>query len=399
MLKRLYRLILVLLILALALYIVLLNTDAVTLKLGNQQTFSASLGAMVIFVFASGVVFTAFVASIFGFKAYLKERGFLASERRRLDFASDSAKARSLTVAGQYVTARRLWETLIKRDSSDVQSRLWLAKTLEEEGNLNDALKIVDAARSAFPGDCEVLFRAAAINKRLGNKTAAIDNLALVMVNQPSEKAARQARDLSVELGRLSDALEYNTQLEKMGANKKELREFEAKIRLSLLQTGISSDDSQFDPQYVKALKDLIRDFPESSAALVAIAEIEKKEGDFEAASQALVKAAVAEQSVDGWRRPIELWIARKQPERALAVARLAIKESGNSQRNQFELMLARLYVQFGMFSDARSLLETLAKNSNEQSIKQQTTALLGRCLLAAGQEKEAADLWRTLAD
>lgn len=402
MIKRLYRLILVLLILAVALWVVLLNKDSVTLNLGNGQTFASPLGAMIILVFSAGVLCTALVASLFGFKAYLRERGFLALERRRSEFSADCAKARSLTLSGQYTAARRLWESLCRREPSDVQSKLWLARTLDEDGNPFEALKTIDSARSFFPGDCEVLFRAAELNKRLGNKTAAVDNLALALSHQPSEKAARDARNISVELGRLDDALEYNSQLEKLGSERKELREFEAKIRFLQIQnnplfsdlSAIGAENSSSD--YVSALKELVRDFPESNSALVAIAELEQKSGNFEQASQALIRAAISEQTVTAWRKPIDLWVAQKQPERALSVARLAIKEATLSDRPEFEILLAKLYLQLGMYSDARSLLDSLAKShENNLGIKEQITPLLGRCLVSTGQEREAAELWK----
>jgi tetratricopeptide (TPR) repeat protein len=395
MLKRLNRLIFILIILSLALWVVLLNEQPVTLKLGGNQEYPAHLGAMIVFTFAAGVLSTAIVASLFGFRAYLRERSFLAAEKRRYEFGRESAKARALTLAEKFGEAKRLWESLCKRDPKDVQARLWLANTLEREGSSGEALKVLDAARAAFPGDLEVLFRAAELNAKLGNKTAAVDNLALVISGTPSEKAVRDARNLSVELGRLADALEYNAQLEKVGSDRQELREFEAKIRFqqvfSQKQSGAVSD-----AEYVNALKQLVRDYPEASAALVAISELEAQAGNFEEASQALVKAALNERTIQAWQRPIELWIAQKQPERALAIARLAIKESSLQQRAEYELLLAKIYLQFGMYTDARTMLESLNNSNITTGSKDKVTAMLGKCLLSAGEERQAAELWRS---
>lgn len=397
MIKRLYRLFCVLLILGIALYIVLLNREPVTLNLGNGQTYSAPLGAMIIFIFASGVVCTALVASLFGFRAYLRERSFLAHEKRRTDFAVDSSKARGLTLSGQYVPARRVWESLVRRDPGDVQSRLWLARTLEADGHIQEALKVMDAARAAFPGDFEVLFQAALLNKRLGNKTAAVDNLALILVNHDSEMAARDARDLSVELNRFADALEYNARLERFGANKKELREFEARIRFNQLSHSASNEKES--GEYVQALKQLVRDFPESAGTLVAVSQLEVNEGNYEAASQALVKAAMLEETPEAWKRAIDLWLQQKQPERALSVARLAIKEAPENARQDFELLLAKLYLQLGMYSDARGLLDELSKSADKSSeFERKLIPLVGICLLSSGQDREAAELWRKVA-
>ena len=80
----------------------------------------------------------------------------------------------------------------------------------------------VEAARLADPKNIEVLFRAAELNSRLKNKTAAIDNLALILAQFPSRQAAGLARALSEELGRYDDALEYQEQLEAMGSQEEQ---------------------------------------------------------------------------------------------------------------------------------------------------------------------------------
>ncbi len=394
MLKKLSRLISVLLILALSLYIVLLNRESVSINLGNEQTISAPLGAVIIVIFALGVFCTALVASFFGFKAYLREKSLLREERKRLEYDNNSAKARGLTLSSQYQEAIRAWEHLSRQNPSDIQARLWLAKTLQADNQLKEALKVVDAARVSHPGDIETLFLASELNQQLGNYTSSIDNLALITSQRPNIAAAIKARDLSWQLGRYDDALEYNRKLDELGYEGQSLSEFEAKVKLEKIQKNYEKAAVKDEKEYLEQLAKLSREYPECSSAFLAAAEVQQKNGDFDKASQAYIKAAYIQKTTAAWFKPINLWIEKKEPERALSVARLALKDSGENNRADFELLLAKTQILLGMYSESAEILRKIKDKGIEKEQIMQLTRLLGLSLARDGKDKEAAELW-----
>jgi tetratricopeptide (TPR) repeat protein len=398
MIRKLSRLISILLILAAALYIVLLNSSSVSVNLGGGKIISTPLGVLIIVIFALGVLSTAVVASFFGFKAYLKEQGFLREENRRVEFSHNAAKARGLTLSSNFYEAKRLWEQLIKQNPNDPEAKVWLAKTLRADGDIKEAIKVLDKARNLHPQDIEVLFLASELNEELGNMTSAIDNLALIIAHHPNQSAALKARELSLKLGRFDDALEYNKELADYDSIEAEsIREFESKIKLAKIKRQFS-DSSKSDPQeFLKELAKLSREYPESSASYQSIAEIELNSNNLDKASQALVKAAYIQQTPEAWFKAIDLWIKQKQPERALSVARLALKDSSDTMRQEFELLLAKTQVLLGMYNEASQILQKIKEKSGDSEHLSEVVTLLGFSLAKDGKQHEAANLWLQL--
>ena len=77
--------------------------------------------------------------------------------------------------------------------SEDIIARVELSRSLEGQGQAREALRVLEEARASDPKNVEVLFRAAELNQSLNNKTAAIDNLALVLCQHPNRRAAQSA--------------------------------------------------------------------------------------------------------------------------------------------------------------------------------------------------------------
>lgn len=392
------RLILFVLLLSLALYVVYYNTQVVTLTLAPTWSITASAGFLYLAVFCTGVLVAALFSSVFALRAFFRERRFEYKERQRQLFYAGMVRARGLIASHSWDAGRAEWESLLKRDPTNTIARVELSKCLEGAGQLRSALKTIDEARAADPDNLEVLFRAAELNLAMGNRTAAIDNLALILANNPSLRAALMARDLSEQINRIEDALEYQSQVEKLGGI-----EGSAIVRCRLefqrLESNLSSKPEEFEIELRRFVKKR-----EHAPALRKLALITIADGNLEEAAQLLIRAARTDNSIESWREVIDLWIKNQQPDRAMATAKTATKETGGEMRLLTELELIRTELVVGKNEDARDAIRKFPGLAKElelavpSSIAQQLLTLDGLCASRLGDTRSVTDTLNRLS-
>lgn len=399
MISKINKLVGALLIVGAALYIVLLNREPITLSLSRSWSVTSTGGVILIGVFLSGVVVTSLVAAFFGVRSYLREQRLLGREKSIKLFYQGVVLARNSTAAHEFVKARERWEQILRRDPTDIIARVELSKVVEALGDPREALHIVDQARAKEPHNTEVLFRAAELNLALGNKTAAIDNLSLLLIHAPNRRAAALARDLSLELGRPEQALKYQSQLEELGANRDEELSNRARIELALALRA--SEPTEGD--LTSRLKALAKRFPLSAPILERLAETYQSQGAIEEATHYLLRAGAATKEIRFWRKTVLLWLAARQPDRALAAARSATKELAGSTRLDAEILLVQTLLALNMLGDAKRNLEqlpTIARQTEVQLSREQAgtcVALKGICYARLGEVRGSAELWSSL--
>lgn len=397
MIRRINALVSALLVVSLSLYVVILNRDPISLYFTRNSSVTTSTGVALIAVFCFGVISATLVGIYYGVRAYLRERALLARERQRELFAELIAKARSFATVGEDRKARDLWQQILRRDPDHIVARIELSRSFERDGDTLEALRVLERARTAFPDNWEVLFRAAKINAALGNKTAALDNLALILYQQPVARCAMLARDLAEGLGRLDEALRYQQQLEELQPGAAEHAAARARISLKKLQSSAPAEA----PPTRDELSAFVKKFPGSVDGFLALAEAERGAGNIEGAAGALIKAAKLSADASIWDNAMQLWISQGTPERALATARSALKETSGKARIEAELNLAKLYVTLQMFRDASALLDRLPIVAQEQGValegdlSTRATVYRGLVHLGLGHLHEAAELWR----
>ncbi|RMG41529.1 MAG: hypothetical protein D6719_08420 [Candidatus Dadabacteria bacterium] len=400
MIRRINKLIGIALIVGLALYFVLLNKDPITLYISPSKPLLTTVGGIVLLgMFALGVLVAGLVGLVLGVKAYLRERSLQNREKQMRDFYKGMIEARSYLAAGDWERARNQWEKIAKKDPTDVIARIALSESLQGAGDLRGALKILDGARAADPNNIEVLFRAAELNLALGNKTAAIDNLALILYNFPNLKAARMARDLSEELDRLDDALEYQAQLEQLGEDPEKLKYAAARLEYKKLLRDFGTDIEQLGEK----LRKLIKRYPNCAEALLKLAEIEESAGNTEKSAEFFIRAARASGCPGLWKKAVNLWIKNNQPERAIAAARSALKDAEGKLKIHAALNLILLYIDLNMFDEAAEELERTRKALSSQEgedyddLKKKFLLLQGLLYNSRGEQLKAAQVWKRL--
>ena len=407
MLRQFNRFLVLALIIGGAIYITLSNSESATLKLGPTLQVTTYAGVIYIGVFALGCIATSFVALFFGFKSYLRERKLRTAERNRQAFFDLFVQARSHMAGGEYPAARDVWEQILRHDHDNVIARVELSRCLESLGDLREALRVLDATRLASRSNVEVLFRAAQLNKELGNNTAARDNIALVLDTAPNRKALEWARDLSEQMGNVEDALEYQNELEKLGYSSKELEA--ARLRLSFARIVMENSS---DASLKEALLPFVKKNPNFIPALDRLAQAELALGELDRAAELLVKAAKAS---DGdaaqWRKVSDLWLKtapgdfKVRADRAVAAARSAAQGTRGIDRIRAELFVARTLLVGMRAEDAKQVLDSIDGLAQKERVTmppelvQDYIHLQGLCLSRLGSVKETGPLWEKLVD
>lgn len=406
MLKIFNKLIGILLIFSIGLYIVLFNQGITTIYFGPETSVSANTGAIVVFSFATGMIVMSVIALWFGLRGYFRERSFLARERERRIFYQNLLEARSQLASHEWELAKIEWQSAVKRDPTDILARVELSRSIEgmADGNQNtlrEALKVLDAARAADPKNIEVLFRAAELNILLNNKTAALDNLALIVYNQPSQRALKMARTISEDLGRIGDALEYQRQLESLIGEGPEDREIISRLRFKALVQDHDGDTAALREK----IKAFIKKNPECAPAIDKIAELESSAGRHEEAAQLYIRLAKLTNSPKPWHQAAKLLLKNNSPEKAISAAKAATNDSTGIIRIRAEIEVIRLFIALSMLDEAKRLCDGfpfLVRRENlilPPELNRIFLSLRGLCLTRMGEHRQAAEMFKKLCE
>ncbi len=407
MLRQFNRLIALALLIALTLYITLTNSETATIKLGPDITVTTYAGVIYLGVFFLGCVLTAVVALFFGFKNYLRERKLRSAARSHQLFFELFLRARSFMASEEWGAARALWEQILHQDEENTIARVELATCIEHLGDTREALRVLDTMRASNHMNAAVLFKAVELNRKLGNNTAAKDNLALIVQEAPTKRALELARNIAEELGRIDDAMDYQRALEKIGYASEEM--VEAKTRLSFEQLIKSVEN---ESAIRETLTIFVKKHPTYVPALERLAQLEISRSRLEEGAELLVRAAkLSEGDLTKWSTIIDLWLRSapgdfgRRAERALAAARSATQGLHGAKRLDAEFVVAKTLLAVNRVEDARALLEGLSKLAEKEKITisphqvQTRTHLMGLCLARLGLSKETASLWESLVE
>lgn len=362
---------------------------------------TAMAGVIYLIIFAAGITCATLAGIFFGIRSWLREQKLKNLDRQRREFYEGALEARSCAAAGQWRKASQIWESLVRKDPTDMIARMELSRCLEAVGETREALRILESARASNPENIEVLFRTAELQLALGNRTAAIDNLALILSSRPNCRAATLARDLSEELERYSDALEYQARLEELSAGKMDHSAARACLEYKQLARELGTDSAALE----KELRSFIRRYPQCVPALARLAAFEALRGEIEKAAQLYSRAAHASGNSSYWMEAASLWLGQNRPEKAVAAARAAVREAGGIQRLRFELDLIRLYISLNMLDDAQTALDALEQTAAKEGLPLEGTLLLeyraarALCLIRAGESRKAGEVLQTLCE
>lgn len=407
MLRQFNRFIILALLIGVTLYITLTNSERATLHLGPALQVTANAGVLYLGIFAAGCIAASIIALFFGFKGYMRERRLLGIERSRQAFFELFVKARNFMAAHEWNAARNVWEQILRKDPENVIAKVELATCLDTLGDSREALRVLDLLRAEKRANAEILFKAAELNQKLGNDTAARDNIALIVSDFPSKRALERARDISEHMNRIDDAIEYQNEIERAGYT--DGSSTAVKTRLLFAQLVEQA------PNEI-ALRESLQGFVKRHAgfipALQRLSELEIAAGHFEEAAELLVKAAKASgDDPTPWLKVVDLWLTKapgdfvKRADRALAAARSATRSSSGAARIRAELVVAQTLLMVHKHEDAHTALENISSLAEREGValtselKRAHTLLMGLCLSRLGRINETAPLWQELGE
>lgn len=405
MLRLFNRFLLFVILVSVVLFVVSLNRDPAVLRLSRSYAVQASSGYIYIGVFVTGILITCLVALLFAFKAYLRERSFLKREKKHQQFLKLITEARSEFASHNWFRAKELCEKIIHQSPENIPARVELSKALEMLGDDAEALKVLEEARSHHISSPELLLRTSELNLKLGNKTAAIDNLALIIADQPSRKALEMARDLSEELGRIEDALQYQEKLELLPRTGKTAEAARARLNYKLI---LREKPGDFVIQK-DALTGFIRKNPDYIPALDSLAALYVQEGLYSEAAALLTKAAKLTKEFFRFRELPKLWLKNpgSSPEKiahaAISSAKSAASDTSGLARIMAEYALAETYFLLNKLDDAGHVLGKINLISQTEGVeipvevKNAIYSLQGTALARMGKLRESGELWGTL--
>lgn len=401
MIQRINRLIIALALISLSLYLVLLNRDPLTIQIPAVGSITTMGGVILIGTFITGFLFAVLIALVFGVRAWWRERSLLNKERQRQTFYAGLLEARSALASFEWARARDKWQQIVRKDPTDVIARIELSRSLEGDGQLRESLAIVDEARASQPKNIEVLFRTVELQAKLGNKTAALDALRLILTERAIPRALHLARDIAAELGEYEQAIEFHDQVTRLGGDEQAIRHAACQLEAGKAKRDIRSDPGTL----LEGLKVIAKRFPEDAPLLEEIGALALSLARTEEGTQYLTKAARIAGAARLWREAALGWLRIKAPDRALAAARAGCKETKGGERIEAELFLLKLLLNLNMSEEAKEIISALPAVAREQGVKltieqQNRLALLrGQCYHRLNDTRSMNSLWNELAE
>ncbi len=403
MIKKASIIISVLIVITLVILLVLQNSDRVnfTLLLPAWRVEGLNAGVLVIIAFSTGFLCASFLAAAYSLRGLWRELGLVKKDKRREDFIQMLTLARSASAVGNWDDAKTGWEKVLKRDPENILAKLEIARALRKTGKQAESLALIEELRRENNDNPEVLLSAIELNQSMGNKTAALDNALLLLKQQNSAKILKIARDLSQELGRYSQAIDFHKKLAQLESDP----EYGSKLANLEFQLLLAEEEKSEPSKLRDRLRSFTASHSESALALMKLAELEIQLGNTEEGAQAYARAGKASECPGFWKKAIQVWLDASNPSKALSAAKTACKSATGKGRLYAEIYMIRTQVALNMLDDAKSSLDGFQKLAEDQKsqitpeLAQQYLALKGLVYARQGLIKESTDIWKQLSE
>jgi lipopolysaccharide biosynthesis regulator YciM/uncharacterized integral membrane protein len=191
------------------LYVFVLNTAGVEVRLTSHQSVSLPLGVLLVGAFVLGLVLA--VVSIALVQAGRSLRTWPARrlERQTTRVAEWERAASALAREGDLQRARGLLEKAWRKQPANASAALALAASYTDTGEYETARRVLTSAVSQGAGDEDLRFALSEAARVTGDLPEAIRILETVRVQHPkAPRALRQLRSLYRESGRWQEAAE-----------------------------------------------------------------------------------------------------------------------------------------------------------------------------------------------
>jgi len=380
---RLIRILFALIIVGIISALFLLNPQETVVFLGKGEEYRAPMALVLILTFVAGAVMAAVLAFVAQFRLSLlnwQERRLRKLQREHL---KDLVTVREQIALQKWDEAKRTLSKILKEDADNAVARTLLAIAVEALEGGRAALRVLEEGRGRELVSAELYLKAAELQEREGNLTAALDNLNLLLQRDPNARMVlREAVRVSAELGDLKRAIEYQERLTRIVERTRYVEE-QNKLAELELKAALKQDDAGKDEALEQVLR-RHRDFPE---ALKEKAKRSIAKGEFDKGTRELAQAFSAAGDISFLHEIAKFWLSKNEPERAIKAVRGALKERELPQGRAY---LAALLASIGMAEQSERELSTLSESNLSPEGEVLVRVTRARLLQGKGESVEA---------
>lgn len=338
---------------------------------GSERVVSAAIVILASFIVGAGLASA--IAVIIGIRAAIRERGLkkqLIQQKKHWDMI---VRAREFLASRESGQAIVLLQKIIDKEPENIVARIELAQAFADSGDSESALSVLDAARQEHKSNVELLFFSAALNEKLGNRTAAFDNLSLILKISPAhEETLSQLVRLARQLGRLEQAKNLQIELTRHRRTPSDNDEaVRIDIELELAEKQAADDKSTLREEVEK----IVRRNKRYAPAILKLASIEEDLGLLDSATDNYGKSFRESGNHLALERLASLWLRQERPDKAVTALRSALtgwEKSAGRENIMGRLTLASVLLALENVAEAAATVNEISAGSmtdREQTI------------------------------
>lgn len=399
-----------------------LNPESVEFRPWYGESIKTSVANLMLGYFLLGCFLVGGIAVVLELQRIIQIKWIKLKDKRREQFYSKLIKLREELSLKNYKESAILSREIIATDSVNVLAHISLISALRDGGQLEEALRASDKARSLCETNVELLLLSAEISILAKNYTSALDNLNLALLQAPKNSfVLRRAVEVSVLLGRLSDAISYQERLIKLmsgGVNYDLEQNRLAELGLAeILNKNLPADELQI------SIKELLKKHRNFAPALRLLAECYKNDTIATLTAKQVRTSLISESSdkgtlivleeglkllsqafkVDpkiGYLRDGIIWaLALDRPSRSLSFVRSVLDETKKNGLDvaPVELLYIQLLVHLENNTEAANLLNDLDSRKEIQRYRIDYEILKAVLMRHRGEQKAALSKFLSL--
>ncbi|SHJ10247.1 Uncharacterized conserved protein HemY, contains two TPR repeats [Malonomonas rubra DSM 5091] len=251
-----------------------INPGEVTVFLTSEQSFTLPTSIMLVLILLIGLLLgnSVHIFSALTSTAKIWRGGRKQKKAEEIGVIYRSGVGRLLS--GDLKKARTLLKKALDRDPKRVDSYLALASVAEQEGNTQEAIDLLHKARKLDPKGLEILFKLARTFQNEDRREEAMAVYKeLLAGDAENRKAMRALRDLNIELGRYSEALELQKKIIKAtssGAKSVAEKQIMSQLRYEVARADLDRGEAE---KVVDACRDMIKQDASFTPARVTLGD------------------------------------------------------------------------------------------------------------------------------
>ena len=356
------------------------NSAPTSLSIGDGNTIHASVGALVLGSFAFGILLALLGASLYAARSYFRERSLKLALKNREQIEKQLLELRSLARGAPEKEIEKKYKALVKQAGVVPFARLEYSRWLIAQGKAQQAIIELTEARKIGGESSELLFLTADAHKALGNQTAALETLSIILTHEPdSLYALEQASLLSFTLTRFEDCqmhLQSLQEVRKLTIKEHALlRDAEASI--------IIRDTQSKSERAEKLLTFAMRN--DSAVALEALATLKEQEGAFDESAQCMMRIYKIQNNAAWIKKAVHLWLKNGKASEALSALQTWERVAVGDEKIAATIELIKAYMLLGQEYDASKTIELLQNDKNLSELQLKELSVL-RALIALRQ-------------